>query len=89
MKVYITKYALSQGILIGEINIEANENESINFKPGHAYYLFHPGEWYKNLESAQRRAEQMKNEKLRMLCKKIERISNLDFTEEILSVFLT
>ncbi len=77
MKIYITKYALTDGIqVIDSATIDrdrcavANENRA---------YSFYPGEFYADLEPAQRKAYIMRDKKIHRLKKQIESLSKLNF----------
>lgn len=83
MKVYITKYALTQGII--EIDIEKIRNFSIIedkdmlcFNDGHPVY-FHKGEWCRSKEEAIQDAEKKREKKVASLRKQLEKLENLKF----------
>ena len=80
MKVYITKYALTRGILkreVNGINLETVVQDAL--KHGTYYY---DGEWYKSWEAAYEKAEDMRQKKIISLQKQIRKLSKLGFKGE-------
>ena len=78
---YITKYALTQGII--KVNAEANEQypEMISIhNSGSLMQHFHGNDWHETYEEALDRAEEMKTQKLLSLTKQIERIKKIKFS---------
>lgn len=78
MKVYITKYALTQGIFEKEAEDRGDEViKTVDEWPA----LFHGEgkEWHRTKESAVKRAEEMKIKKIQSLGKQIEKLKNLKF----------
>lgn len=80
MKVYITKYALTQGIF------EAEAEECPGFKGmieiSGEYPEYYHGEgkdWHRTKAGAVKRAEEMREKKILSLQKQIERLKNLKF----------
>jgi len=77
MKVFITKFPLTKGI----IELEGKLSESDN----HYFYAdgycssFLKSEWHETLDEAVKNAEERKTKKLISLEKQIERISSLKF----------
>jgi len=79
MKVFITKYALTRGILkreVNTINLDTKVLDAITFKP----YL--SGEWYKKWEWAWAKAKDMQQKKIISLQKQISKLGKLEFKEE-------
>lgn len=86
MKVWITKYALTQGIYEAEVinnclttdpsgnMIEVKEKNKIN-----SYYHEKGKEWHETKESAIKRAEEMRRKKIASLRKQIERLDKMKF----------
>ena len=72
MKVWITKYALTQGIL----EMEANQvgEEIIQTEDGESFY---DGEWYKTKEEAQSIAKSMKEVEIKKLENKLRKLRNI------------
>lgn len=88
MKVFITKYALTQGILEREVT-QSQEHPSMVSTQGECTSeswvvseVFHTEgkDWHRTFESAQRRAEKMRKAKIASLNKSLARIENLSFT---------
>lgn len=81
MKVWITKYALTQGIF----EIEAEEcgmgfPGMIQTKEEHPSYYHEEGkDWHRNKESAVKRAEEMRQKKISSLRKKLEKLEKMKF----------
>ena len=74
-KVYVTKYALSDGILVRDVVIEKDMCKV----PGHYGGYFHKGEFHEKIEDAKEDFERRKQQKLVSLQKSIEKISKLEF----------
>lgn len=82
MKVYITKYALSIGIFI-------DEGEECKDIPGMidtgrlVYYHGEGMEWHKSIGSALKRANIMRENKIKSIKKKLKELENIDFSKDI------
>lgn len=91
MKVYITKYCLTKGILERDaIEVEDAITKSPNGmvevvdKDGspiryHEYYHREGDQWHRTLESAQKKANDMRTKKLVALQKQIKKLEKLVF----------
>lgn len=82
MKVWITKYALTQGI--NEVEAEICATDMIMVKARkprcfNEYYYGEGKEWHRNRESALKRAEEMRTKKLSSLERQIEKLKKLKF----------
>jgi hypothetical protein len=80
MKVWISKYALSQGILETEVkrtSVEGMVQASDVSLPTY----FHGWEWHSTWEEAAQRAEELKEKRLKSLQKQIRKLENLHFTK--------
>lgn len=76
MMVFITKYALTQGILEKDVTLL---DSGVVATPGtHANY-FHKGEWYKERVEAIKDARLRKDRKISSIKKQIKRIEDLTF----------
>ena len=80
MKVYITKYALSDGILERTL-VKADARmavverpESINDRD-----YFHGKDWHYSLEDAQARAREMRDKRLKNLRKQIKKLEAMEW----------
>ena len=69
MKVFITKYALTQGIY--EANVEKTSPPNM-FKTGSP--LFHAGEWYESIDEAMAHAENMRERRIKSLERSFEKM---------------
>ncbi len=76
MKVYITKYALTGGILEKEGYI-VKDNDRMVAIDGYNYY--HKPFWHITKEDAIKHAEEMRIKKLQSLDKQIKKISKIKF----------
>lgn len=75
MRIYATKWALTQGIRV--LNVKDCGDGKISFK----HYL--PKiEWYPDLWSARIRAETMRRNKVKALQRQIKKLTALDFSGE-------
>lgn len=80
MKVYVTKYALTQGVFACEA--EATHSPSI-VTCGRAAYHGEGRDWHRTWESALARAEKMRTERLRSLKASIAKLEKTAFTEPL------
>lgn len=79
MKVWITKYALTKGILEKECEDCRDDTvrETENSFP--VYYHGEGKEWHRTKESAIKRAEEMRQKKITRLKKQIEKLEGMRF----------
>lgn len=79
MKVWITKYALTRGILCKDARecTDADMVETIEEWPG--YFHGEGRDWHRTIESAVAKAEEMRNKKIHSLRKQIKRLENMKF----------
>ena len=79
-KAYVTKYALTDGIVI--VDAEASENSigMISYKkPGHWATMFaHGKDWHRTEQAALARAEEMRKKKIVSLEKSIDKMRSLE-----------
>lgn len=82
MKVYVTKYALTRGILEFTARerkalnpIVVDDPDGMNKKAS-----FYGSDWHADFDAAQARAEQMRDARMRLLRKQIEKLENMRFT---------
>ena len=80
MKVYITKYALTKGIIEKEVepNTSISDKMVTEIKNGHRN-SYHKPFWYESKEEAIAHAEILRKAKLNSLKKSISKIEKLDF----------
>lgn len=85
MKVWITKYALTKGILLKEaedfcLSIDPTGNMIHMWEDGCSHYYHGKGdEWHDNRQSAIAKAEEMRKKKITNLHKQIEKLQNMSF----------
>lgn len=78
MKVWISKYALTKGIY--EVEVITTEFETMVVDKSNPTFMFyHKGEWHKTKEDAIKRAEEMRNKKIKSLEKQINKLKNMRF----------
>ena len=81
-KVYITKYALTKGILEYQEALWSNSTPNLIEIPtlGFSGYFYGEGkEWHKSKEAALTRAEEMRKRKIESYQKSIEKLKTLTF----------
>ena len=84
IKVWVTRYALTDGIWIGEADIYAESPNMIGFyreKPIGLLYVF-GNDWHRTEEAAIRRAEEMRTRKIASLRKQIAKLEALKFAPD-------
>ena len=82
MKVWITKYALTDGIIEAESNDKTQDKERIfAVWNNDEYGIFHPqkGEIFFDKQHAIQKAEEMRQEKIASLKKQIEELERMRF----------
>ena len=89
MKIYITKYALTEGILTGTAAVIDGNMASVyvlHDSKGRVFnevttkqYHFHNRDWHKTRTDAVARAEDMKQKKIRCLERNLRKIQELTF----------
>ena len=83
MKIYITKYALSSGIIVreGELTGIGTMVSVRHTEVGGFTQYFHRPDWHMTKVAALKKAEKMREKKLQSLEKQIEKIKDLNFEE--------
>lgn len=80
MKVYITKYALTQGIYEAEAEECSGFNGMIKIDGEYPEYYHREGrDWCRTKEDAVKRAEEMREKRILSLKKQIEKLEKLRF----------
>jgi hypothetical protein len=74
---YITKYALTEGILVKTVEDCFDISKSMVKAGEHTF--FHDNQWHRHREDAVNRAKEMQAAKLRSLAKQLNRIKALRF----------
>lgn len=77
---YITKYALTQGILKMKVETtDVSEDMVVHRKPGEMGQYFHGNDWHETQEAAENRFKEMKKKKIQSLKKQIKKIESMAF----------
>lgn len=81
MKVYITKYALTKGILERIVEQFHNNPNNVVDKSEifHQYFHGEGNEWHKTIESAKIKAESMRVTKIKSLTNQLNKLNDLKF----------
>ena len=79
MRVWVSKYALSEGLF--EVDGEVTREGGISYTPpnGGLRQYYYGSDWHATKESAIARAEEMRIRKLKSLNKQIENVTALKF----------
>lgn len=77
MKAWITKYALTKGIL--EKEVEGCRDGMARESESHFPTYYHGTDWHKDKKSAIAKAEEMRKKKIASLKKKIEKLEKMKF----------
>lgn len=79
MKVYITKYALTHGIVSTDAVRDPKEPQIIRVKRGKNLRSLRANDWHSNIKLAKARAEEMRTAKLISLSNQAMRIEAIKF----------
>ena len=79
MKIYITKYALTKGIIEADGQIEDNCVSVRDLNNSLTTQYFHEGEWYDNKNDAIKKAEEMRLNKIDRLKNQIKKLEKMTF----------
>lgn len=77
MKVYITKYALSKGIM--EVEAGSLPSGGVEVSNANMHHYFYGNDWHMSKLQAIERACDMRNKKILSLQKQIHKLQNLNF----------
>lgn len=79
-KVYVTKYALTQGIEEKEV-VDCFDISPVMVKEAKSSFAvtYHNNEWYYTKEKASARADEMRINKIKSLEKQLNKLKNLNF----------
>lgn len=83
MKIYCTKYALTDGVIIYDADIK-EDTEMAVVRKGMGYPLYLHGEgrdWHRTEEAAKDRANAMRDRKLKSIEKQAARLKVMDFDD--------
>lgn len=78
MKVYVTKYALTQGILELEGSVD-EEHSTMFVVPGAFRRYYHKPFWHETREDAVKHADTLKASKIASIKKQIKKLEELKF----------
>ena len=80
MKVWITKYAMTRGIIEADGKLTSSDSVSISNRdlslPTHWFYK---GYWHSDKESAIQKSEEMRQKKIESLKKQIKKLEEMRF----------
>ena len=80
MKVWITKYALTRGIIEAEGKLTSYDSmRVVNQDLPLASRWFYNGEWYSDKQSAIKKAEEMRQKKIESLKKQIKKLEAMKY----------
>ena len=80
MRVWITKYALTKGIIEVDAKLTSSDSVSIvELNTDLNMHWFYKGDWYSDKESAIKKAEEMRQKKIASLKKQIEKLEQMKF----------
>ncbi len=83
MKAFITKYALTQGILERDGHVSSDDVLCISGNYSNGSFTFttyyHKGEWFKTKEEAIVKAEEMRQKKIKSLEKQLAKLKEMQF----------
>ena len=79
MKVWITKYALTDGIIDGEASMCVFDRATVCLKNRKYGIDFYGSDWHYDKESAIDKAEEMRQKKIASLKKQIEKLERIRF----------
>lgn len=80
MKVYVTKYALTQGILEKEVKSVSPTFVATTCTRWDEFY--HKPYWYETLEEAYEHAEKLRKDKIKSLQKQIDKLNKIEFNKD-------
>ena len=82
MKVWITKYALTKGVIEADGELTSSDSVSIlNRDLSLSTHWFYKGDWFSDKESAIQKAEEMRQKKIASLKKQIEKLDRMRFDD--------
>ena len=80
MKVFITKYALTKGVMeVDNVELSSSSSNMIHYKVSGYSMHFHKPYWYENKEEALKHAEKLKQRKIDSLKKQILKLEKTVF----------
>lgn len=82
MKAFITKYALTQGILEKEVE-KSNFSENMVTAKNNSIEHYHKPYWHETKEEAINHANEMKNKRILALRRRIKKLEKINFSLKI------
>ena len=80
MKVWISKYALSDGVSEVDVDAKVTESGGLTFRSDTGYQVYYSAnDWHNSKEKAVTKAEEMRQRKLKSLYKQIKKLSEIKF----------
>lgn len=79
MRVWITKYALTQGVFEMDVERQSDDGKSVYGKAWNQSYHGQGVEWCKTKSAAIARAKEMRDKKIASLKKQIEKLEKMTF----------
>lgn len=82
MKVWITKYALTQGIYEAEVEQSKSSPSMVSQRRANTYDICYHGEgkdWHRTPEAARAKATKMVEDKIKSLKKQLKKLENMVF----------
>lgn len=85
MKVYITKYALTTGIMVKEVNLNSNISDKMVTEIKATGYLnsYHKPYWHENKNEALEHCELLRKKKIFALKKQMTKLEQIDFSKQL------
>ena len=83
-KAWVTRYALTDGVLTGEAEVSEQSPDMIRFFWGNPEGMFyvHGNDWHRAEEAAIKRAEEMRTRKIASLRKQITKLEAMTFEKK-------
>ncbi|MFT9078075.1 hypothetical protein [Ethanoligenens sp.] len=79
MTVYITRYALTEGIYLAEVELSQTDDSRVTVLRGRHSGIFHKPDWHVTWTDAINRAEKMRKQKIQSLQTQIACLKRMDF----------
>ena len=80
MKVWITKYALTKGVIETDGELTSSDSVSVlNRDLSLPTHWFYKGDWHSDEQSAIKKAEEMRQKKIESLKKQIKKLEEMRF----------
>lgn len=79
MTVYITRYALTEGVYLAEVELSQTDDSRVTVLRGRHSGIFHKPDWHVTWTDAINQAEKMRKQKIQLLRTLIDRLKRMDF----------